>query len=478
MIESTYQLITFMETNYKDRTALQYYDALHQFVSVTYGQYVYDIRRCVNWLQETISDVAGCHIGILARNSYEYAVFILAGLAAGAVVVPLNSAQSVKELQYELELAEIEALFYDTDSCSIARDLIGQYTGKCYALNAYEMGMEPAVLHEFRNPDELAVILFTSGTTGRSKGVMYSESRVYAALDYYQSTVQGAASNLDTVSMLLTFPLFHIGGLNTLIVFLYTGMTITLNATMKYLYRDLEASKCNYLAVSPMIAELMVKDYKRGRQDRWKWVKVVVFASATMPSATMSFLRDQNILVQNAYGQTESCGNITLNTGINPEKDASVGTIGPFKELRIQDGEICLKSKTNMMGYYHDEEATREALQNGWLHTGDLGYMDEDGYVYITGRKKNLMVMSGGENVSPEELERMLMKCEAIKEVLVHQMDAHICATIFCREQDQEMIDQYIDSMNREVPLYKRITRVYYTGHELPKTATNKIKRY
>lgn len=476
-MKSAYQLILHIEQNYTDQVAFRYYDDTQKrVISITYSRYTQDIRRCVTWLHNTMPEVADRHIGLLAGNSYNYAVLMMAIFVSDAVAVPLNTATSAEELEYELKLAEVDALFYDSAALRRMSESIRSHVDVLHPMDAYMTETELSELHECKDVDALSLILFTSGTTGRSKGVMFSQSRMYADLDFYSTTIR--LGDNGAASLLWLFPLFHVGGVSILTLFTFMGLTLAINSSMKYLYRDLEELECDYLVISPMIAELIVKDFKRGREHRWRRIRAMVFASAAIPGETMTFFREHNIFVVNAYGQTESCGDITVNWSGDPQKDASVGKPGPLRQIRIEDGEICLQSKTNMMGYYHDDVSTNEVLRDGWLHTGDLGYLDSDGYLYITGRKKNLMVMPGGENVSPEELERLLARCDAIREVLVYQEESHISATIYCNQSDQHTISDYIDDVNRGLPLFKRITRIHYTEQELPKTATNKIKRF
>ena len=130
-----------------------------------------------------------------------------------------------------------------------------------------------------------------------------------------------------------------------------------------------------------------------------------------------------------------------------------------------------------MSGYYNNQEETKKCLKDGVIHTGDLGYIDEDGYVYITGRKKNLIILSSGENVSPEELEKMLYHCDSIVECKVYESIDKIVAGVFAPEEFHEDIREYVSDMNKKLPLYKRIHKIEFTSQEFEKTASGKIKR-
>lgn len=130
-----------------------------------------------------------------------------------------------------------------------------------------------------------------------------------------------------------------------------------------------------------------------------------------------------------------------------------------------------------MLGYYNDPEATAAVLRDGWFHTGDLARIDEDGYIYLTGRKNNLMILPSGENVSPEELEALLGKIPAVREVLVRQKDGRICACISCLPASRDQVRAFIHATNRTLPLYKRIAAVEFTDQPLPRNALGKIQR-
>ena len=136
-----------------------------------------------------------------------------------------------------------------------------------------------------------------------------------------------------------------------------------------------------------------------------------------------------------------------------------------------------MKGEAVMLGYYKDPEGTAAVLRDGWFHTGDLARMDADGYIYLTGRKNNLMILPSGENVSPEELEALLSRNPAVREVLVEQREGKICARISCREELQDQVRAFVTRTNRSLPLYKRITAVEFTREPLPRNALGKLVR-
>lgn len=168
---------------------------------------------------------------------------------------------------------------------------------------------------------------------------------------------------------------------------------------------------------------------------------------------------------------------ITANYIPFSQKKKSVGHPFGNAQLAIQNSEILVKSDALMLGYYKNPEATAEALQDGWLHTGDLGYLDEDGYLYITGRKKNLIILSTGENVNPEELEALLLRSPDVQETLVVEKNNRICALVYCAPEKQEAVRRYVDEINTQVAIYKRIGLIEFREEPFPRTASGKIKR-
>ena len=196
--------------------------------------------------------------------------------------------------------------------------------------------------------------------------------------------------------------------------------------------------------------------------------------------------RELNINLVQGYGMTECAPCISRNSE-QCVKEESVGKLLPGCEAKVVDGEIWVKSSSVMLGYYKNEEATKETLVDGWLRTGDLGYVDEDNFLYITGRKKNLIILSNGENVSPEELENRISEDPLVAEVLVYEEDGQITAEIYPNEEYaakkrikdvQAELSARVDAMNRALPMFKQVRRIKLRETEFEKTTSRKIKRH
>jgi long-chain acyl-CoA synthetase len=191
--------------------------------------------------------------------------------------------------------------------------------------------------------------------------------------------------------------------------------------------------------------------------------------------------RTWGIEILNGYGATE-CSPVTAVNRPHFRKDGSVGHLVPGLEAKAtEDGELCFKGEIIMKGYYKNEEATAEALQDGWYHTGDLGYVDEDNFIFLTGRKKNLIILSNGENISPEELEQNILRDNAVEEVLVYDENGKIVAEIYPSEDHRDDV-QYFEKLKNKVnkgrPMYKQIATIKLRNEEFIKNATMKIVRY
>ena len=200
---------------------------------------------------------------------------------------------------------------------------------------------------------------------------------------------------------------------------------------------------------------------------------------APLDKQLVEFFAALGITVLQGYGITECSPIVAANL---PEANR-IGSVGrQFKccEVRIIDGEICVRGGSVSPGYYRDDIATRQAFYDGWFHTGDLGYMDDKGYVFFTGRRKNLIVLPNGENVSPEELEEKLYRIDGVEDALVSQDGGVICAEVYADAEiipDTEALQKVIDRLNASLSMFKQIGRITLRKEPFEKTSTQKIKR-
>ncbi len=482
---TVYDMVAAMQEKFASRPAFRWVDdATTTVKEKTYGEFVADIRKMTGYLQETVADLKGQRIAILSRTNYEYGVVAFGTMMAGAVIVTLNQKKTWPELEYELGLSEPALIFTDGIDYGYAEELKAAYGDKLRPMNAYE-GSAPAAFENRIDPDGLRMLLFTSGTTGRSKGVMLSERNMCTSLCTYGARAENwITSRLPEgqklpLSHMTLLPLFHMACFVCVMSYPPAGWALNLCSDIRDFYRDLGLMHSDAIAVAPMLMEAIYKDVKRGRRARLNGVWNPCGSSAMFDGAMLAELAQQGMMITQVYGMTETCGDGIINYEQDEKHIRAVGKPDDHAEYKLDEtGEICIRGGCVMLGYYKDPEATAEVLDaDGWFHTGDLARVDEDGFYYITGRKKNIIILDNGENVSPEELENLLSKCEAVKECIVREKGKKICAVIYCGEADQQTVRDFITETNRTLPLYKRMSAVEFSTEPLPRTGTGKLLR-
>lgn len=290
-------------------------------------------------------------------------------------------------------------------------------------------------------------------------------------------------------ALLAVLPFHHLAGFATVLNTLYLGAEVCLAGDMKYFYRYLKVMKPDYVSVVPSMLQVLARRVKNGGDNGkllgWDLHYVNCGGAAFYPELLQIFL-DRNIEVFQGYGASEA-GGIGFLCKMDPAKPDTIGKPPRGLAVKIADHELLLKSESLMMGYYDDKESTEEVLSDGWYRTGDLCYCDEEGYIYLTGRKKNLIILSNGENVSPEEIETKLHACKEICEIVVEERQDQIAAVIFpdfpAQSNDKEKeeirmrIRKAVEEYNQKAPLYKQVHKVLFRREPFGKTAGGKIIR-
>lgn len=468
-------MFRFIETieKHKDNIALKHLNQ-ENTLEISYSDYLNAMKYCAYNLARTFGDLKGRHIGIFCESNYEYTVLLGALVFLRAVVVPINTFESPENISYIIDNSDVEALIID----GALRDKI---TSKIKLYDKTSMLFHNKQLELFDFTDEEAdnplFIIYTSGTVGPSKGVVLTVGNQFATKKtIINGDFIGGAEALKGLRVYTNFPFYHVAGICAWIAGMECCCTLYMSANPKNILFDLENQHVDAGFVTPAVLNLWKKAIRRGHLARLGGLRIVVSAGAKIDKETIEAFLGQHILFGQFYGMTETGGNVTCNFDIDTHKE-SVGVPVDGVQLLIQDGEICITGSQIMAGYYKNEKATKECLIDGIIHTGDLGYIDEDGYVYITGRKKNLIILSSGENVSPEELEKMLYKCDSVMECKVYESIDRIIAGVFAPEEKQEDIRKYVSRLNKELPIYKRIHRIEFRKKEFEKTASGKIKR-
>lgn len=481
-----YDMVTrCMEQEFPDHVAIRYVaEDGKTVVEKKYRGYAQDIRRMVAYLKAEVPDIKGRRIVLLSRNCYEFCVASFGIILAGGVLVTLNQKKTWEELEYELGLVEPALILNDGIDYGCRAELEAAYGPKLRPMDCYK-DTAPGELTNCVGHDDLMMLMFTSGTTGRSKGVMLSERNMCASLHTYSEVAENwitdrlPAGQKLPLSHMTLLPLFHMACFVCVMSYPPAGWALNLCGDIRDFYRDLGLMHSDVMASAPMLVETIYNDMKRGRVSRLNGLWDLCCSSAALDPKMLLELAQNGFVVNQCYGMTETFGDGILNFTQVEKQMSAVGKPDDHVQYKLDEtGEICIKGDCVMLGYYKDPEATAEVIDaDGWFHTGDLARMDEEGFYYITGRKKNLIILASGENVSPEELEKKLALCPAITECIVKEKSQKICAVICCPEDKQEEVRAFVTEVNRSLPLYKRISAVEFTAEPLPRNALGKLLR-
>ena len=481
-----YDMVTrCMEQEFPDHVAIRYVaEDSKTVVEKKYREYAQDIRRMVAYLKAEVPDIKGRRIVLLSRNCYEFCVASYGIILAGGVLVTLNQKKTWEELEYELGLVEPALILNDGIDYGCRAELEAAYGPKLRPMDCYKE-TAPGELTNCVGHDDLMMLMFTSGTTGRSKGVMLSERNMCASLHTYSEVAENWITNRLPagqklpLSHMTLLPLFHMACFVCVMSYPPAGWALNLCGDIRDFYRDLGLMHSDVMASAPMLVETIYNDMKRGRVSRLNGLWDLCCSSAALDPKMLLELAQNGFVVNQCYGMTETFGDGILNFTQVEKHMSAVGKPDDHVQYKLDEtGEICIKGDCVMLGYYKDPEATEEVIDaDGWFHTGDLARMDEEGFYYITGRKKNLIILASGENVSPEELEKKLALCPAITECIVKEKGQKICAVIYCPEDKQEEVRAFVIEVNRSLPLYKRISTVEFTVEPLPRNALGKLLR-
>ena len=525
-----------------------------KFVPITYGK----VKQDLDGFGTKLIDMGlkGKKIAVIGESSYYWILTYFTTVAGVGVIVPLDKNLPQEELLGLIERSGASAIVYSDkvkksiqpifeNPCSIEFFISmdsEEDTEEAFSMgNLIDRGRDllkegdRAYVDANIDPDQMATLLFTSGTTGMAKGVMMSQRNIAANCvnmsKYFKIPDPGIVLSI--------LPIHHAYEMTCDIwTTFYQGKTIAICQGLRYIQKNMAEVKANVLLGVPLVFEKMYKGMwkqaeSRGEAEKLRnaidlsrklklynnksicrrmfkaihqsfggaMEKFVAGGAAIDPKVIEDFEAMGFTMIQ-GYGMTENGPIVCVNQD-RYSKAASVGKPVPKTEVRIINsdedgiGEVICKGPSVMLGYYENQEATDEVLRNGWLHTGDLGYMDEEGFVYLTGRKKTVIVTKGGKNIFPEELETVLMEDEHIQEVLVHGVDdgrvgnVVVTADIYpnyklltsekgklSSSEIYHFYKELVEEINDKLPPNKRIKRISIRDEEFVKTTTGKIKRF
>ena len=468
------------------------------FITKTFNDVWHDINCLGTYM--FAHGVKDCNVAIIGENSYEWIIAFFANLLGKIVSVPLDPKLPAEDLAVQLNEGECKAIFYSEYYAPTVEKIkeIGAPMDTYLYIPDFQKYIDEGEklladgYTEYKDvvvsPDDLATIVFTSGTTGRSKAVMLAERNFFTVMQMHVAMGdhmldfkhrQLPEDKNDVLSNFAILPLFHLGTFICLFSWPFKGWALNLCSDLRNFYRDLGLMHSDSIAVAPVLMESIYKDVKRGRADKLNGLWNPCGSSAMFDSELLLGLVENGMYITQCYGMTETCGDGLVNYAQAEPHIRALGKPDGHCEYKLDEtGEICIRGGCVMLGYYKDPEATAEIIdKDGWLHTGDLAREDEDGYYYMVGRKKNLIILGTGENVSPEELERKLNACPEVQECVIKEMGKRIGALICCAEEKQAEVRAFITGLNRTLPLYQRITAVEFSAEPLPRNAMGKLLR-
>lgn len=456
-----------------------------------------DSCRLAGYLRSKYDGVI--HTAVIGGSSYAWLVSYFGTVCGGNACVPLDAQLLCGDMCELLNRADVTVFMYDEKY----KDMISEVREKCPNVKefiAFDNELpkilaenEPAMLPNV-SPDALASISYTSGTTGKSKGVMLLHRNL---ID--NTMCQDDESTVDDV-ILSILPIHHIYCFTCdMLCSIRYGTQVCINDSMMRIAQNLKLFRPTIILIVPMIAETIYKQIlslskahpeipksaiaKNVFGDR---LTTIYSGGAYLRPELQKAYHEMGYHMGQGYGMTECSPRITTADRFDTDCAGDVGIIVNGCQVKIVDGEITVKSPSVMAGYYKDEVETEKALtSDGWLRTGDLGYVDGN-KLFITGRKKNLIILSNGENVSPEEIENKFAGCDFISELLVYSEDGVITAEVFpnadyCKDMSDEEIDTLFKNtvleINDSLISAKRVHRMRVRDKEFEKTTSKKIIR-
>lgn len=520
--------------NYHDLPAVRWLEK-KEIKEATYG----DLNKKVENIRAGLAagGFNGAHIALIGESSLSWIASYLGIVTGNNVAVPLDALLPAEDLIELLVRAEVQVLFVSPKLMAIAEPAIKS----CKTLkqvwilqDSYEncgLTGEIGSLRELENlgqvkidgistkvgdskqdrltvdsslvsEDDLATIIFTSGTTGKSKGVMLTHKNLYENVENVNYVVDPGCV------MMSVLPIHHAYCLvMDWLKGFSLGAIVCINDSFMHMVRNMHIFKPTVILMVPLMIESIYKrlaasaeEYASADENTLKMVranvyenifggnlKIIFTGGAHLDPFYIDEFAKFGIDILEGYGMSECSPVITTNTP-DCHRPGSIGKPLANVEIKFENGEILVRGTSVMQGYYHMPEETESAFTDGWLHTGDKGYLDEDGYLYINGRVKNLIIMSNGENISPEEIENKLSLNPLIAEVIITGNGTGLTANIY---PDQDIIDKrslspetiqqslqdFIDAYNLAQPSYRHITNLVIRTQPFIRNTTGKIKR-
>ncbi len=551
--ENIKELMYNSAEKYKDNTAFILKEKQEKEVTyknISYGKFLEDI----NALGTKFYDLGfnNKRVAIVGRNSYGWVLTHLANLLGGIVSIPLDKELQVDELESCVLRSKADVVVFDEKYIDNIKEIQNRNNVKtehyiCMHkldgyLNIEELTKQGEELIANGNKeyieteidcDKMNILLFTSGTTSKSKAVMLSQKNIASNI-YGMQQVEALYSTDINLAFL---PFHHVFGSTGMIMMLACGLATAFPDGLRYVAQNLKEYKVSVFVGVPLLVEAIYKNVEQGieKQGKTKTVnfakkisnlllklhidirrklfkqihnelgghlRFVISGGAPLDKKVAKGFNEIGMEVVQGYGLTETSPVIAAENYMI-KKCGSIGIPMPNVEIEFDNkdengiGELKVKGPNVMIGYYENEEATKEVIKDGWFHTGDLGYVDKNGYIFLTGRQKDMIVLKNGKKVFPEELEILINRLDIVEECMVFGMpnvsnknDVKLSVKIVynkdvakekypdsSKEQLEEIIWEKIKEINKTFPPYKYIKNMILTDKELIKTTTKKVKR-
>ncbi len=442
---------------------------------------------------------SGDHIALIGTSSVYWMQCYLGITTGDNVAVPLDVNLPAEDLIDLINRSDSKALFVSPklvgfadkvkESCPGVKDIWFLEEEALSLLKGSGMGADDV---EGRGESDIATIIFTSGTTGKSKGVMLTQANLVSNVEAVQYTVEPGRTLLSVLPIHHAFCLVMdwLKGFSL-------GAVVCINDSFLHMVRNMSIFKPEVMLMVPLMIESIYKRLAAAGPDIPAKVlaqnvfggnlRIIFTGGAHLDPYYIEKFAEYGVDVLEGYGMSECSPVISSNTPAD-HKAGSIGRPLPNVEIKFENGEILVRGSSVMKGYYKMPDETDATLKDGWLHTGDKGYIDEDGFLFINGRVKNLIILSNGENISPEEIENKLALSPLVAEVIVTGENNGLTARIYPEKEIAEAkgmdadavrdaIQGFVDEYNKIQPTYRQITSLIIRENPFVRNATSKIIR-
>lgn len=428
----------------------------------------------------------GDNVGVIVANSYPFVKAYLGAQTYGCCTLLIPTHVDADTLENYIDKFKLKVLVYDESQ----EDKINTVRDRKQSFPMIDVNISGDDTEDMVFPDteSESTIIFTGGTSGKNKGAVLSHRAVMTG-------VKNGCYGFDEIfhqRYLLVLPLTHVFGLiRNLLNPLYTGSHIYICRNPKDMFRVMGAFNPTMLVLVPALAEMALTLTKQFKRTMWgNSLKYIICGASAVPAHLIYEYKEYGVNLFQGYGLTESA-NLVSGNPENIDKPASVGPPYPGQELKVVDGELWLKGRNMMTEYYDEPIENKAAYTDGWFRTGDLVRFDEDGFMYITGRKKNVIVLSTGENISPEDLENEFCKFDIIQDAMIYDDVVEgmqiLVLEVYPRPMEKAKIkdvdaNEYIMSelkkINAALPTFQRVSKIIIRDEDFERTpAMKKVRK-